>query len=157
MQRYAVWYGGSLLGSLPDFYSYCYNKQDYEEHGPSIVRDPIAIPPRQSRPVSVLESSPCSLLILHLSLPGPKIQRVRWRLRNKATSPPSIETGIAQILDERQVNLRCELKLVCEQSEHPARRSVTEWARDRELRFATPTRVCSPSDRQQRHTGRDSQ
>lgn len=38
MQRYAVWYGGSLLGSLPDFYSYCYNKQDYEEHGPSIVR-----------------------------------------------------------------------------------------------------------------------
>ena len=38
MQRYAVWYGGSLLGSLPDFYSFCYNKHDYEEHGPSIVR-----------------------------------------------------------------------------------------------------------------------
>jgi len=37
-QRYAVWYGGSLLGSLPDFYSFCYNKHDYEEHGPSIVR-----------------------------------------------------------------------------------------------------------------------
>lgn len=38
MQRYAVWYGGSLLGSLPDFYSFCYDKKDYEEHGPSIVR-----------------------------------------------------------------------------------------------------------------------
>lgn len=38
MQRYAVWYGGSLLGSLPDFYNYCYTKADYEEHGPSIVR-----------------------------------------------------------------------------------------------------------------------
>ncbi|WFD49377.1 Arp2/3 complex subunit, actin nucleation center [Malassezia furfur] len=37
-QRYAVWYGGSLLGSLPDFYSFCYDKKDYEEHGPSIVR-----------------------------------------------------------------------------------------------------------------------
>lgn len=38
MQRYAVWYGGSLLGSLPDFHSFCYDKKDYEEHGPSIVR-----------------------------------------------------------------------------------------------------------------------
>lgn len=38
MQRYAVWYGGSLLGSLPDFHSFCYDKRDYEEHGPSIVR-----------------------------------------------------------------------------------------------------------------------
>lgn len=38
MQRYAVWYGGSLLGSLPDFPTFCYDKHDYEEHGPSIVR-----------------------------------------------------------------------------------------------------------------------
>lgn len=38
MQRYAVWYGGSLLGSLPDFYNFCYTKADYDEHGPSIVR-----------------------------------------------------------------------------------------------------------------------
>ncbi len=38
MQRYAVWYGGSLLGSLPDFKGFCYTKADYDEHGPSIVR-----------------------------------------------------------------------------------------------------------------------
>ncbi|KAF0415888.1 actin actin-like protein [Gigaspora rosea] len=37
-QRYAVWYGGSLLGSLPEFYSYCHTKAEYEEHGPSICR-----------------------------------------------------------------------------------------------------------------------
>ncbi|PWN41841.1 actin-like protein 3 [Ceraceosorus guamensis] len=38
MQRYAVWYGGSLLGSLPDFQGACYSKADYDEHGPGIVR-----------------------------------------------------------------------------------------------------------------------
>jgi actin-related protein 3 len=37
-QRYAVWFGGSLLASTPDFYSYCHSKQDYMEFGPSIVR-----------------------------------------------------------------------------------------------------------------------
>jgi len=37
-QRYAVWYGGSLLASLPDFYSYCHTKADYDEVGPSICR-----------------------------------------------------------------------------------------------------------------------
>jgi len=37
-QRYAVWFGGSLLASTPDFYGYCHSRQDYEEHGPSIVR-----------------------------------------------------------------------------------------------------------------------
>ncbi|CAG8793886.1 15913_t:CDS:2, partial [Dentiscutata erythropus] len=37
-QRYAVWSGGSLLGSLPEFYSYCHTKAEYEEHGPSICR-----------------------------------------------------------------------------------------------------------------------
>jgi len=37
-QRYAVWYGGALLASLPDFYSYCHTKADYEEVGPSICR-----------------------------------------------------------------------------------------------------------------------
>ncbi|KAF8591676.1 Actin/actin-like protein [Ramaria rubella] len=37
-QRYAVWFGGSLLASLPDFYSYCHTKADYEEVGPSICR-----------------------------------------------------------------------------------------------------------------------
>ncbi|CAG8436697.1 16514_t:CDS:2 [Funneliformis caledonium] len=37
-QRYAVWYGGSLLGSTPVFNSYCHTKAEYEEHGPSICR-----------------------------------------------------------------------------------------------------------------------
>ncbi|KEI38474.1 uncharacterized protein L969DRAFT_51344 [Mixia osmundae IAM 14324] len=35
-QRYAVWYGGSLLAQSPDFYSYCHSKADYQEYGPSI-------------------------------------------------------------------------------------------------------------------------
>ncbi|CED84702.1 actin binding protein [Phaffia rhodozyma] len=37
-QRYAVWYGGSMMASLPEFYTYCHTKADYEEYGPSIVR-----------------------------------------------------------------------------------------------------------------------
>jgi len=37
-QRYAVWYGGSLLASLPEFYNFCHTKADYEEIGPSICR-----------------------------------------------------------------------------------------------------------------------
>ncbi|CAE6426658.1 unnamed protein product [Rhizoctonia solani] len=37
-QRYAVWYGGSLLASLPDFYNSCHTKAQYEEIGPSIAR-----------------------------------------------------------------------------------------------------------------------
>ncbi|KAJ3252213.1 Actin- protein 3 [Boothiomyces macroporosus] len=37
-QRYAVWFGGSLLADTPDFYSYCHTKAQYEEYGPSIAR-----------------------------------------------------------------------------------------------------------------------
>lgn len=37
-QRYAVWFGGSLLASLPDFYGACHTKAAYEEVGPSICR-----------------------------------------------------------------------------------------------------------------------
>lgn len=37
-QRYAVWFGGSLLGSTAAFTSYCHTKAEYEEHGPSIAR-----------------------------------------------------------------------------------------------------------------------
>ncbi|KAI9335035.1 actin family [Zopfochytrium polystomum] len=37
-QRYAVWFGGSLLAGTPDFYSYCHTKAQYEEYGPSIAR-----------------------------------------------------------------------------------------------------------------------
>lgn len=38
MQRYAVWFGGSMLASTPEFYQVCHTKQAYMEHGPSICR-----------------------------------------------------------------------------------------------------------------------
>ncbi|KAM3586951.1 Actin-related protein 3 [Umbelopsis sp. WA50703] len=37
-QRHAVWFGGSLLASTPEFYSYCHTKAEYDEYGPSICR-----------------------------------------------------------------------------------------------------------------------
>lgn len=37
-QRYAVWFGGSLLASTPEFYQVCHKKSEYEEYGPSICR-----------------------------------------------------------------------------------------------------------------------
>jgi len=39
MQRFAVWFGGSMLGSLPQFYEMAHSKKDYEENGPSIARN----------------------------------------------------------------------------------------------------------------------
>jgi len=38
MQRYAVWFGGSMLASTPEFYNVCHTKQNYDEYGPSICR-----------------------------------------------------------------------------------------------------------------------
>lgn len=38
MQRYAVWFGGSMLASTPEFYNVCHTKAAYDEHGPSICR-----------------------------------------------------------------------------------------------------------------------
>jgi len=38
MQRYAVWFGGSMLAITPEFYQVCHTKADYDEHGPSICR-----------------------------------------------------------------------------------------------------------------------
>lgn len=37
-QRYAVWFGGSLLADTPEFFSYCHTKAQYEEYGPGIAR-----------------------------------------------------------------------------------------------------------------------
>ena len=37
-QKYAVWSGGSLFASMPQFGSYCVTKAQYEEYGPSICR-----------------------------------------------------------------------------------------------------------------------
>ncbi|EHB11299.1 Actin-related protein 3 [Heterocephalus glaber] len=39
MQRYEVWFGGSMLASMPEFYQVCHTKKDYEEIGPSIGCD----------------------------------------------------------------------------------------------------------------------
>jgi actin-related protein 3 len=38
MQRYAVWFGGSMLASTPEFYTVCHSKAQYDEIGPSICR-----------------------------------------------------------------------------------------------------------------------
>ncbi|KER25476.1 hypothetical protein T265_14210 [Opisthorchis viverrini] len=38
MQRYAVWFGGSILADTNEFYSVCHTKAQYEEYGPSICR-----------------------------------------------------------------------------------------------------------------------
>lgn len=38
MQRYAVWFGGSMLASTPDFYQVAHTKAQYDEYGPSICR-----------------------------------------------------------------------------------------------------------------------
>ncbi|KAJ1444156.1 actin family [Ochromonadaceae sp. CCMP2298] len=38
MQRYAVWFGGSMLASTPEFYRVCHTKAQYEEEGPRIAR-----------------------------------------------------------------------------------------------------------------------
>jgi actin-related protein 3 len=38
MQRFAVWFGGSLLASTPEFYTSCHTKEQYDEWGPSICR-----------------------------------------------------------------------------------------------------------------------
>jgi len=38
MQRYAVWFGGSMLASTPEFYQVCHTKAQYDEFGPGICR-----------------------------------------------------------------------------------------------------------------------
>ncbi|GAQ82764.1 Actin-related protein Arp2/3 complex subunit Arp3 [Klebsormidium nitens] len=38
MQRFAAWFGGSVMASLPDFYTSCHTRAEYEEIGPSICR-----------------------------------------------------------------------------------------------------------------------
>jgi len=38
MQRYAVWFGGSVLASAPEFAAACHTRADYEEYGPGICR-----------------------------------------------------------------------------------------------------------------------
>lgn len=38
MQRFAVWFGGSMLASTPEFYTVCHTKAQYDEKGPAIAR-----------------------------------------------------------------------------------------------------------------------
>lgn len=37
-QRYAVWFGGSMLALASDFFKQCHTKKDYEEKGPAVAR-----------------------------------------------------------------------------------------------------------------------
>jgi actin-related protein 3 len=39
VQRFAVWFGGSILGSNPNFAQICHSREAYFEHGPSICRN----------------------------------------------------------------------------------------------------------------------
>jgi actin-related protein 3 len=38
VQRYAVWFGGSVLGAHDNFSKICKSREDYAEYGPSICR-----------------------------------------------------------------------------------------------------------------------
>ena len=38
MQRFAVWFGGSVLANTPSFFKSLHTKAEYEEYGPSICR-----------------------------------------------------------------------------------------------------------------------
>lgn len=38
MQRFAVWFGGSMLASTPEFHDVLHTRAQYEEYGPSICR-----------------------------------------------------------------------------------------------------------------------
>jgi len=38
VQRFAVWFGGSMLGSMDQFPTICKSREQYEEYGPSICR-----------------------------------------------------------------------------------------------------------------------
>jgi actin-related protein 3 len=38
MQRYAVWFGGSMMASTPEFVKHCHTRAQYAEFGPSIAR-----------------------------------------------------------------------------------------------------------------------
>jgi len=38
MQRYAVWFGGSVLASTPDLYNVCHTKYQNDEYGPAMCR-----------------------------------------------------------------------------------------------------------------------
>jgi len=37
-QRFAVWFGGSMLASQPEFLGYFHTKAEYAEQGPRIAR-----------------------------------------------------------------------------------------------------------------------
>lgn len=38
MQKYAVWFGGSILSTSPNFFKVCHTKEQYDEEGPRICR-----------------------------------------------------------------------------------------------------------------------
>ncbi len=38
MQRYAVWFGGSVVSEMPGFHKLCHTRAQYMEEGPRIAR-----------------------------------------------------------------------------------------------------------------------
>ena len=38
MQRYAVWFGGSVLADTPEYHRVCVTKEQYDEFGPARMR-----------------------------------------------------------------------------------------------------------------------
>lgn len=38
MQRFAVWFGGSLIASQQQFFAHCHTKAEYDDEGPRICR-----------------------------------------------------------------------------------------------------------------------
>ena len=38
VQKYAVWFGGSVLGANPNFHKIAHSRENYQEYGPSICR-----------------------------------------------------------------------------------------------------------------------
>lgn len=45
-QRFAVWFGGSMLASTKEFYTKCHTREQYLEHGPRICRYNAAFSPQ---------------------------------------------------------------------------------------------------------------
>ena len=56
MQRYAVWFGGSMLASTPEFYQVCHTKKDYEEITASLLFEKVDYSTVKSALKAIVES-----------------------------------------------------------------------------------------------------
>eukprot|EP00967_Tisochrysis_lutea_P053241 scaffold66129_cov35-Tisochrysis_lutea.AAC.1 len=74
MQRFAVWFGGSMLASTPEFGNVVHTRQQYEEYGPSVCRHN----PRGLR----RRAMPADLIVLGLWLVVLSAPRRIWAVRD---------------------------------------------------------------------------